>query len=129
MQSMRCFDLTNGLEQKYLMERAPILQNADSHCRYLTCCKMHADAIRPNPVHLSSCLASSCVLRIHVGAPAGGRPPAFQRRMQGCQMMGMHLLGSHRRGRVGMLWIRCVIFRPFGTSPMPVCPFILEPHF
>jgi len=78
---------------------------------------MHADDMRPKPVHSSSCLESSWVLRLHVGAPAVGRTPASQRRMAGCQMMGLPFMGRHRLGRVGMLWRRCWICRPFGTSP------------
>jgi hypothetical protein len=69
------------------------------------------------------------MLGIHVGAPAIGRTTSSQRRMEGFQMIGMHLFGSHRLCSVGMLWIRCVICRPFGTSPTPLGPFVLEPHF
>src|SRR6266436_7068400 len=47
----------------------------------------------------------------------------------GEQMIGMHLCGSHRLGSVGMLWIRRLILRPFGTSPMPLGPFVLQPYF
>jgi len=48
--------------------------------------------------------------------------------MEGFQMIRMHIFGSHRLGRVGMLWRRCLILRPFGTSPTPLGPFVLEPH-
>ena len=44
-------------------------------------------------------------------------------------MIGMDIFGSNRLSRVGMLWIRRLIFRPFGTSPTPLGPFVLEPHF
>ena len=68
------------------------------------------------------------MLGIHVGAPAIGRTTSSQRRMEGFQMIRMHIFGSHRLGRVGMLWRRCLILRPFGTSPTPLGPFVLEPH-
>ena len=69
------------------------------------------------------------MLGIHVGAPAIGRTMSSQRRMEGFQMIGMDIFGSHRLSRVGMLWIRRLIFRLFGTSPTPLGPFVLEPHF
>lgn len=84
--------------------------------------------MRPKPVHRASCLASSWVLRLHVGAPAVGRPPASQRRLAGCQRMGRPRMGRHRLGRVGRRWRRGWIGRPLGPSPRPVCPWVLAPH-
>src|SRR5262249_25285566 len=49
--------------------------------------------------------------------------------MEGLQMVGMNLFASSRLGSVGMLWIRRLILRPFGTSSMPLCPFVLQPLF
>jgi hypothetical protein len=48
--------------------------------------------------------------------------------MEGFQMIGMDLGGGNRLWGVGMLWIRRLIFRPFGASLMPLCPFVLDPH-
>jgi hypothetical protein len=111
------------------MEREALVQKPSSHCRDLTGRQVHADAILHHPVPISSFLESSCVLRIQGGAPAIGCPPASPRRREGFQMMGMHLLRSHRRGRVGMLWRRGWILWPFGPALMPVCAFVLEPHW
>src|ERR1700756_1874799 len=89
---------------------------------------MHADAMMHNPVHLSPFLESSCLLGIHIGTSAIGRTASSQRRMEGFQMIGMNLFGSHRLGSVGMLWTGRLIPRPFGTSLMPLCPLILQPY-
>jgi hypothetical protein len=82
-----------------------------------------------NPVYISSFLESPQVLGIHIGASAIGSTTSPQRRMEGFQMIGMHLFGSHRLCGVGMLRIRSLIFGPFGTALMPLRPFVLEPHF
>ena len=43
--------------------------------------------------------------------------------------MGMNILSGHRLGSIGMLWVRRLIFRPFGPSLVPLGAFVLEPHF
>src|SRR5215510_16579514 len=40
------------LNQEDLMEPEATVQNPQSHCRDLTCCKMHPDKIMHNPVHI-----------------------------------------------------------------------------
>ena len=95
-----------------------MVQNPSSHCRDLTCRKMHPHKIMHNPVDIQPFLESSCVLCIHIGTPAIGRASASQRRMASFRMIGMHLCGRSRLGGVGMLWRRRLIFRPFGTSPL-----------
>ena len=40
------------LHQEELMEPEATVQNPSSHCRDLTCGKMHPDNIMHNPVHL-----------------------------------------------------------------------------
>ena len=80
-------------------------------------------------VHIQPFLESSCVLGIHISAPAIGGTTSSQRGMEGFQMVGMHLCGGQRLCGVGMLWIRCLIPGPFGTALMPLGPFILEPPF
>ena len=90
---------------------------------------MHPHTMMHDPVDIQSFLEASCVFGIHIGVPPIGRTPASQRRMEGFQMIGMHLCGSYRLYRVGMLGIRGLIFRPFGTSPMPLGPCVLAPHF
>src|SRR5215831_2111524 len=87
------------------MEREAMVQNPSSHCRDLTGRKMHADEIMHNPVHISDLLESSCLLGIHIGTSAIGRTASSQRRMEGFQMIGMHIGSGHRLGGVGMLWI------------------------
>jgi hypothetical protein len=49
--------------------------------------------------------------------------------MEGFQMIGMNLCGGKRLCGVGMLWIRGLVFWPFGTALMLLRPFVLEPHF
>ena len=49
--------------------------------------------------------------------------------MERFQMIRMHLCGAKRLGRVGMFWIRGLLLGAFATALMPLCPFILEPHF
>ena len=44
-------------------------------------------------------------------------------------MIVMNLFGGKRLFGVGMLWIRVLVFGPFGTALMPLRPFILEPYF
>ena len=44
-------------------------------------------------------------------------------------MIGMNLFDGNRLCGVGMLWIRGLVFGPFGTALMPLRPFILEPYF
>jgi hypothetical protein len=95
-----------------------MVQNPESHCRDLPCRKMHPHKIMHNPVDIQPFLESSCVLCLHMGTPAIGRASASQRRMESFLMIGMNLWGRSRLGRVGMLWIRRLIFRPFGPSPM-----------
>src|SRR5215217_977579 len=111
------------------MKREAMVQNPSSHCRDLTCREMYPNKVMHNPVHISPFLESFCVLGIHVGTPAIGRTSSSQRGMEGFQMIGMHLCGSNRLCSVGMLGIRCLICRPFGTSPTPLGPLVLEPHF
>ena len=82
-----------------------------------------------NPVDIQSFLEASCVFGIHIGVPPIGRTPASQRRMEGFQMIGMNIFAGHRLYRVGMLWIRGLIFRPFAPALMPLRPLILQPHF
>src|SRR4030095_16713647 len=36
--------------------------------------------------------------------------------MEGFKVIGMNILSGHRLCGVGMLWIRCLVFRPFGPS-------------
>ena len=95
-----------------------MVQNPSSHCRDLTCRKMHPHKIMHNPVDIQSFLEASCVFGIHIGVPPIGRTPASQRRMEGFHMIGMNLCGGHRLDSVGMLWTGGLIFRPFGTSPL-----------
>src|SRR4029434_2874916 len=90
---------------------------------------MHSNKIMHNPVDIQSFLEALCVLCIHIGLPPIRRTPASQRRMEGCEMIGMNILSGHRLYRVGMLGIRSLILRPFGTSPTPLGPFVLESHF
>ena len=71
------------LNQEELMEREAMLQNPSSHCRDLTCRKMHPNKVMHNPVDVQSFLEASCVLGIHIGLPPIGRTPASQRRMEG----------------------------------------------
>jgi hypothetical protein len=49
--------------------------------------------------------------------------------MEGFQMIGMNIFGGHGLCGVGMLWIGRLLSRPFGTSLMPLQPFIFEPYF
>jgi hypothetical protein len=44
-------------------------------------------------------------------------------------MIGMNLCGGKWLCGVGMLWLRGLVFWPFGTALMPLRPFGLEPHF
>jgi len=74
-------------------------------------------------------LESSCVFCIHIGAPAIGSTMASQRRIEGFQMIGMHICGHNTLLGLGMLGIRRLLFGPFGTALMLLRPFILEPHF
>jgi len=73
------------------MEREAMVQNPSSHCRNLTGRKVHTDEIMYNPVHISPFLESSCCLGIPIGTSAIGRTASSQRRMEGFQMMGMHI--------------------------------------
>jgi hypothetical protein len=98
--------LCRFLNQEELMEREAMVQNPSSHCRDLTCRKMHPHKIMHNPVDIQSFLEASCVFGIHIGVPPIGRTPASQRRMEGFQMIGMNIFAGHRLYRVGMLWIR-----------------------
>jgi hypothetical protein len=85
-----------------------------------------------HPVDIQPFLESSGVpgfLGIHIGAPAIGRTTSPQRRMEGFQMIGMNLCNGKRLCGVGMLWIRSLVFGPFGAALMPLRPFVLEPHF
>ena len=66
---------------------------------------------------------------IAYGTPAIGRTASSQRRMEGFKVIGMNILSGHRLCGVGMLWIWCLVFRPFGPALMPLCAFVLEPHF
>jgi len=102
------------------MEREAMVQNPSSHCRDLTGRKVHADEIMHNPVHISPFLEASCLLGIHIGAPAIGGTTSSERRMEGFKMIGMKVLSGHRLCGVGMLWIRCLVLRPFGPSLMPL---------
>ena len=122
-------DLSHFLNKQYLMERQTRLQPSACDRRDLTCCTVHADDMMPNPIHLSPFLESFCLLGIHSGASAVGRTPASQRRMEGVQMIGMHVCGGYKLRGVGMLWRGSLIFGPFGTALMPLRPFILEPYF
>jgi hypothetical protein len=49
--------------------------------------------------------------------------------MEGFKMIGMNIGSGDRLEGIGMLWVWRLIFWPFGTSLMPLRPFILEPHF
>ena len=69
------------------------------------------------------------MLGIRIGAPVRGGTPSSQRGMEGFQMIGMHLCGGQRLCGGGMLWRRCWILGPFGAALMPLCAFVLEPHF
>ena len=82
-----------------------------------------------DPVEIQSFLEASGVFGIHIGLPPIRRTPASQRRMEGFQMIGMNICAGYRLYRVRMLGIRRLIFRPFGTSPTPLGPLVLEPHF
>src|SRR6516165_1194342 len=82
------------------------------------------ESVLHNPVHIQPFLESSCLLGIHIGTSAIGRTAASQRRMEGFQMIGMHIGSGHRPGGIGMLWIGRWIFWPFGASLMPLRPFI-----
>jgi hypothetical protein len=97
-----------------------MVQNPSSDCRDSTGRKVHADEIMYNPVDIQPFLESSCLLGIPIGVPAIGRTPPSQRGMEGFQMIGMHLCGGNRLWGVGMLWIRCLILRPFAASLMPL---------
>jgi len=65
---------------------------------------MHPHKIRHNPVDIQAFLEASCVLGIHIGVPPIGRTPASQRRMEGFQMIGVHLCGGNGLWGVGMFW-------------------------
>jgi len=106
-----------------------MVQNPSSHCRDSTGRKVHADEIMHDPVHISPFLQSSCLLRIHIGTSAIGRTAPSQRRMEGFQMIGMHIGNGHRLGRVGMLWIGRLIPGSFATALMLLRPFVLQPPF
>src|SRR4030095_16909475 len=90
---------------------------------------MYPHKIMYNPVHIQPFLEASCLLGIHIGAPAIGRTTSSQRGMEGFQMIRMNLCGGQRLGRVGMFWIRGLILGAFATALMPLCSFILQPHF
>src|SRR4029450_3506445 len=64
-----------------------------------------------------------------IGTSAIGRTASSQRRMEGFQMIGMHIGSGHRLGGVGMRGIGRLIPWSFATALMPLRPFILEPHF
>src|SRR5215510_5926693 len=112
--------LSNFLYQKYLLEGEALFSHSSSHCRNLTSGKVHTDKMMHNPIHISPVLESSCLLGIHIGAPAIGRTTSSQRGMEGFQMIRMHLCGGKRLGRVGMLWIRGLILGAFAPALMPL---------
>jgi hypothetical protein len=68
------------------------------------------------------------VLGIHIGAPAIGSTTSPQRRMEGFQMMGMHLCDGKRLCGVGRLWIWSLVCGPFGAALRPLRPLVLAPH-
>ena len=49
--------------------------------------------------------------------------------IKGFKMIRMNLFGGYRLCSVGMLWTGRLILRPFGTSLMPLGPFVLQPYF
>ena len=102
------------------MEREAMVQNPSSHCRDLMGRKGHADDIMHHPVPISPFLEASCLLGIHISTPAIGGTASSQRRMEGFQMLGMHLLSGHRLGGVGRLWIGRLIPWSFATTLMPL---------
>jgi hypothetical protein len=106
-----------------------MVQNPSSHCRNSMGRKVHTDEIRHHPVPISPFLESSCLLGLHIGTSAIGRTASSQRRMEGFQMMGMHIGSGHRLGGVGMLWRGRLLPWSFTTALMPLRPFLLEPHF
>src|SRR5262245_54299291 len=90
---------------------------------------MYPHKIMYNPVHIHPFLESSCLLVIHICVSVIGRTTTSQRRLEVFQVIRMHFFGVQRLCGVGMLWIRGLIFGPFGTALMLLRPFILEPHF
>jgi hypothetical protein len=94
------------------MKRETTVQHPSSHGWDLTCREMSPHKIRYNPVHIQPFLESSCLLGIPIGAPAIGRTTTSQRRMEGFQVIRMHLCGVQRRCGVGMLWTWGLIFGP-----------------
>jgi hypothetical protein len=106
-----------------------MFQNPSSHSRDSTCRTMHPDKIMHHPVDIQAFLESPRGFCVHIGSPPVGRTPASQRGVKGFQMVRVNLLRFKRLGCLRMLWIRSLIFRPFGPALMSLRPLILQPHF
>jgi hypothetical protein len=106
-----------------------MVQNPSSHGRDWPWRTRPPPTMRHHPADLQAFLEASCVLGLPMSLPPIGRTAAAPRRLEGFQMIGVHLCGGQGLWGGGRFGRRRLLCRPFGTSLMPVGSCVLAPHF